>query len=148
MDWKFPGIFHGHADSRAIVTEVVDILDMWYFLERGYGELSKKDKERVAKEAEPFGEEVRFPGFDGNNESEHMGIADFLIKQLGRFSQFEGRGLNAHMPTIDAYRRMLVVFEPIRKTLVGKDLNADEIIEILRSRLHPGRRNMQAMPNG
>lgn len=140
LDWKYSGLYHGHEDSRAVVTEVVNILDMWYFLERGYAALSKKDKDRVAAEAEPFGSNVRFPGFDGNHEGEHMGVADFLIKKLDRFSEFEGRGLNAHMPTLEGYRRMLPVFEPIRKTLTGRDLNATEIIEILNARLHPSRR--------
>jgi uncharacterized protein YfbU (UPF0304 family) len=44
------------------------------------------------------------------------------------------------MPTIDAYRRMLSVFEPIRGTLTGRDLNAPEIIEILNAMMHPSRR--------
>jgi len=118
----------------------VNILDMWSFLERGFGELSKKDKDRVAAEAEPFGKHVVFAGFDGNNEGEYMSIARFLIHELDRFSEFEGRDLNAHMPTLDAHRRMFSVFERIRANLTGRDLNAAEIIEILKAKLHPSRR--------
>lgn len=140
FDWKYPGIFHGHEDAKAVVTEVVDVLDMWYFLERGFGELSKKDKDRVAAEAAPFGKHVVFTGFDGNNESEHRGVALFLINELDRFSEFKGRDLNAHMPTIDTHRRMFSVFEPIRNTLTGRDLNASEIIEILNAKMQPSRR--------
>jgi len=142
LEWKFPGIFHGHKDAPATVTEVVDILDMWYFLERGYDELPKKDKERVAKEAEPFGKNVRFGGFDGNHE-EHYSVARFLVEKLERFSEFKDRDLNAHMPTIDTHQRMLEVFKPIRGNLAGRGLNADEIIEILKARLHPSRRRAQ-----
>ena len=34
-------------------------------------ETLQKDKERVEKEADPFGKYVRFAGFDGNNETSH-----------------------------------------------------------------------------
>jgi uncharacterized protein YfbU (UPF0304 family) len=139
LEWKHTGIFHGHEDAKQVVSEVVDILDMWYFLERGFGELSKKDKDRVAAEADPFGKHVAFPGFDGNNESEHVGVARFLIDELERFTEFKGRALNAHMPTLEAYRRMLAVFGPIRRTLTGRGLGASEIIEILNARMHPSK---------
>lgn len=94
----------------------------------------------MAAEAVSFGKNVVFAGFDGNHEDEHMGGASFLIKKLDRFSEFEGTELNAHMPTLEGYRRMLPIFEPSRSTLTGRDLNATEIIEILNARLHPSRR--------
>ena len=140
LKWQYPGIFHGYEDEKRVVSEVVDVLDMWSFLESGFGKLSKKDKDRVVAEAEPFGKHVIFAGFDGNNESEYMGVARFLIEQLDRFSDFKGRDLNAHMPTVDAHRRMFAVFEPIRSTLTGRDLNASGIIEILKAKVHPSRR--------
>ena len=140
LKWQLSGVFHDHEDAEETVSEVVDVLDMWSFLESGYAALSKKDKARVAAEAEPLGTHVKFSGFDGNNESEHMGVARFLIEQLDRFTSFKGRDLNSHMPSIDAYRRMLAVFEPMRRTLTGRELNADEIIAILIAWLHPSRR--------
>ena len=42
LDWKYNDLYHGHEDSRAVVTEVLNILDMWYFLERGFTELSQE----------------------------------------------------------------------------------------------------------
>ncbi|HEY6251860.1 MAG TPA: YfbU family protein [Candidatus Angelobacter sp.] len=146
LDWRYPGIFHDHEDAEAVVSEVVNVLDMWSFLEDGFGKLSKKDKERVAKEAEPFGTHVVCTGFDGNNESNHLGVARFLIDKLDRFSSFKGRDLNSHMPIIDAYRRMLLVFEPIRCTLTGRELNASEIIDVLKAWTHPSRRRPEAAP--
>lgn len=140
LDWGYSGLFHSHEDSDAVVTEVVDVLDMWNFLERGFGALSKKDKERVAQEAKPFGEHVVFGGFDGNSESEYIGVARFLINKLDRFTDFKGRDFNAHMPTLDMHRRMLSVFEPLRKNLIGRDLDASEIIQIMQAKLHPSRR--------
>jgi len=131
LDWQYPGIFHNHADRRETVTEVVNILDMWSFIERGYAKLSAKDKERVAKEAGRS--DVQFIGFDGNNESEHRSVALFLINRLDRFGSFKGRDLNSHCPIIDRYRRMVANFEPVRKTLIGAELSASQIIELLNS---------------
>jgi uncharacterized protein YfbU (UPF0304 family) len=140
LSWKYSGMFHGLEDNDRTVSEVVDVLAMWSFIESSYGMLSQKDKDRVEKEAEPFGKHVCFQGFDGNNETEHLGIARFLIEQLDRFSTFEGRDLNSHYPSIQPYRRMLHVFEPMRRTLIGRELGASEIISILNEKKHPDHR--------
>ncbi len=139
LDWKYSGLFHSHEDAPTVVSEVVDILDMWSFLESAHKALSKKDKDRIAAEAKPFGEHVVFTGFDGNNENEYIGITRILVDELDRFTEFKGRDLNAHMPTIETHRRMLSVFEPLRSNLVGRNLNAAEIIQILQAKMHPSR---------
>ena len=140
LRWQYQGVFHGHEDSEQAVCDVVDILDMWFFIENAYAQLLKKDKDRIKKEAEPFGSHVKFPGFDGNHETEYLGIARFLIEDMGRFSIFKGRELNSHAPLIAPYKRMLAVFEPIRPTLVGRELTATEIIELLKAKMHPDHR--------
>jgi len=138
--WEMPGLFHNHEDDPNEVHLVVDILDMWSFIESGYKRLSKEGKELVAKEAEPFGEHVQFIGFDGNNEATYMSIAGFLIDQMNRFSEFKGRELNSHVPIISTYKRMLSLFEPMRKTLIGIELNSSQIIELLKTKQgHPQR---------
>jgi uncharacterized protein YfbU (UPF0304 family) len=136
LGWEMPGIFHGHADKQSRVRFVVDVLDMWSFIEEAFEKLGKGERKRLATEADPFGEHVEFPGFDGNNESEHFGIARFLVDDLQRFSRFrEGhRDLNSHSPTLEPYGRMLRAFEPIRKTLIGRRLSVDELVTILNSR--------------
>jgi uncharacterized protein len=135
--WVFQGLFHGHADNPATLTYVVDVLDMWSFLEQGFEQLSDKDKALVHREAEPFGKHVKFPGFDGNNEGEHLGVAMFLIEKLDRFTSFKDRDLNSHFPTEDTYRRMLTVFEPIRAQTMGRELNAGELIKVLKAKARP-----------
>ena len=140
LQWRYPGIFHNYQASPEVLKEVVDILDMWRFLETGAASLSKKDKERIATEADPFGKKVFFTGFDGNNESEHCGVARFLIEDMERFEHFKDRGLDAHMPTLEAHRTMLAAFEQIRPNLTGRELNASEIIEVLNARLRPSGR--------
>jgi uncharacterized protein YfbU (UPF0304 family) len=134
-----PGLYHGHEDDMRDVRFVVDVLAMWDHLERGYQKLSKKDKERVAKEAAPFGQDPEFPGFDGNNESTHMSIARFFVEKMDRFSRFKGRDFNSHMPTIDGYRRMLAVFERMRQSLkMGGEFDTSQIVAILDAQRHPG----------
>jgi uncharacterized protein YfbU (UPF0304 family) len=114
---------------------------MWSFLERGFASLSKEDKDKVAAEAGPFGKHVVLSGFDGNGEAEYIGVARFLIDRLDRFTSFKGRDLNSHCPSLDMHRRMLSVFEALRKNLIGRELDAIEIIQILKERIHPSRRN-------
>ena len=72
----------------------------------------------------------KFYGFDGNNEHEHLSIASFLINRLDQYTDFRGRDLNAHRHTIDGYRRMLLAFGPIRKTLGDGKMGLDDLIEI------------------
>lgn len=137
LDWEMPGIFHSHRDKRSRVSFVVDVLDMWDFLEEAHEKLNDEDKERLAIAAEPFGKHVTFSGFDGNNESEHMGIAMFLIRDLNRFSRFKDRDMNSHFPTLEGYGKMYRAFEPIRKTLVfGKAMSVEQMATVLNARRH------------
>ncbi len=140
LEWRFEGMFHHKEDSKAAVSEVVNILDMWSVLDLRMQEVSKKDKGRIAAECAPLDADFRFRGFDGNNEEGLLGIARFLIDHLGRFTNFEGRELNSHSRTIDSYRRMLMVYEPIRNSLVGRKLSTDEVIRILNAWLAPRKR--------
>ena len=133
LDWEVQGLFHGHRDDRRTVTETVDVLDMWTFLEEGYEALSTADKEKVRNSPSGYGSAVRFLGFDGNHD-DHFGIAVFLIEKMGRFRRFAGRELNSHHPVIDGYRAMIRTFEPIRATLIGRSMTADEVIAVLDQR--------------
>jgi uncharacterized protein len=128
--WEMGGLFHGHEDDPQAVRFVVNVLDMWRFVEDSYTKLPKKDRALVDNEAE-LG--AKFVGFDGNNEGAHMAIAGFLIEKMGRFSEFKGRDLNSHWPTVPRYARMLRVFEPMRAGLVGKGLSAEQLIAILKA---------------
>jgi len=140
IPWKYTGIPFEDQETPPIVKEVVDILDMWSFIEHAYQELSEEDKKTLADNVQIFGEKPRFQGFDGNNESEYMNVASFLINELERFQDFKGRSLNAHMPTLDMHRRMLAVFEPIRKTLVSGPMSLEQLTAVLREQTHPDHR--------
>ncbi len=134
LEWQYTGIFQGKGETPQIVKEVVDILEMWSTVESYYDRLSAEDKELVKKEAHPYGSEVRFPGFDGNNEGEYMSIARFLIDDLHRFTNFKGRELNSHMPSLEQYQRMLVVFQTLRPQIPDTPFSATQIISLLNER--------------
>ena len=85
IPWKYVGIPFEEQDTPEVVKEVLDILDMWSMIERSYEILSNESKEFVEKEASPFGKDPKFPGFDGNNETEYMGTASFLVNDLDGF---------------------------------------------------------------
>jgi uncharacterized protein YfbU (UPF0304 family) len=139
IPWKYPGIPFDDQDTPEVITEVLDILDMWSTLEFCYAKLSDEDKAHLKDAAEPFGKDPRFNGFDGNHEGTYMGAAMFIVNDLNRFDEFKGRDFNSHMASVDSYKRMLSVFEPIlgRKSL---DLSVEDLASILKEQIHPSNR--------
>lgn len=131
LDWEYQGLLPDETDY-AVVKEVTDILDMWSFIEEGFEALSDAERKQFAKDCAPF-KEAEFMGFDGNNEVEHIGVARFLTEKMERFTRFKGRSLNCHCPSLDQHRHKLAIFEPIRPTLVGKKLNLDQLVELMKA---------------
>jgi hypothetical protein len=138
LDWEMPGVVGSESEpTPPPVRDVVNYLDMWSFLEEAYNSFDASEKERVAQEAQPFGKHVRFPGFDGNNESNAISIARILVNDMGRFSRFKGRDLNSHAPLLSSYARMYNVFEPIRASLTGtRPLGSEQVIAVLQAMRH------------
>ena len=135
IDWEMSGVFGSEVEATPpLVSEIVDYLDMWSFLEEAYSLFDSASKEKIAREAEPFGKHVRFPGFDGNNEHDALSIVRILVDDMGRFSRFKGREINSHAPLIPAYARMYKVFEPIRASLSGiRHLSPEQVISVLKA---------------
>ena len=104
---------------------------MWDHLEVSYQQLSLEGKEKVKAEAKMFGSDVKFRGFDGNRETEHMAAARILIDDLDGFTTFSERDLNSHMPLLPKYERMVEVYSTMRSEASGETLNAEQIIQIL-----------------
>lgn len=96
--WEMNGLFHNHADRPADVSLVVDVLDMWDFIEGRAEKLSPEEAEKL--KAANHGFLPKFVGFDGNNEATLMSI-----------SRFKGRDFNSHAPTAARYRRMAEAFQ-------------------------------------
>jgi uncharacterized protein len=119
-----------HRDRAAVATEVSEILDMWSAIERGYKHLSVDEKRNVEAEAGPLGRGVRFSGFDAESEIDYRDVAHILIVEAGQFERFQGRNLDAHMPALAGYRRMLRLYGPMRSVKGDRQLDVRQIIAL------------------
>lgn len=75
-----------------------------------------------------------FMGFDGNNETQHMSFARFLINEQGKFGEQQqylrkNDGLNSHMPMIEKYRRMISKWKELGEKWQFSEDQALEILE-------------------
>jgi len=132
LDWEMTGILHNHVDDPKRVSLVVDVMDMWTFIERASKGFGVAERQRLIDEVGSWAEEPKFAGFDGNNEGEYMGIAQFLVQKLNRFEDFKGRSMNSHSPTVARYGKMAALFDTIRPGLIGRELSVDEVIKLLK----------------
>lgn len=138
LKWGMPGVFHGSETSEEIVTEMVNILVMWQRLEESFNNLNPQDKKWLAEHSD-LGRDVKFHGFDGNDQTEvhYISSARFMIERLDRFQIFKSRDLNAHMPSLEAYRRMLPIFDPILRQMTNQDFSKEQIKQVLDAYRHP-----------
>jgi uncharacterized protein len=129
---KYTGIFAVTETPDDVVREVEDILWMWHLLERDYETLGADEQRRILSDAGAEGHNVRFPGFDGNNECDHLIAARFALDHQEKFERFKGRDLNSHAPLLETYRRMLVAFKatPFDAGRMG----SSHITEVLKAR--------------
>lgn len=139
LSWEMRGIVGDHGDpTPPEVSEVVDVLGMWTLIEEAYASYDAPKQAAVQAAAKASGGAPRFAGFDGNNEAEYLGIANFLVTDMGRFAQFKGRDLNSHFPAMDGYRRMLAIWKPTRAGLGGGTvMSPDRMTELLNARRAP-----------
>ncbi|HEV8389040.1 MAG TPA: YfbU family protein [Dongiaceae bacterium] len=138
LKWEMQGVLGDDDDEDKPAAEVDQILDMWSTIERAYKRLTAEEKEQVEAEAGPLGRGVRFSGFDGDTESEYREIAHFFIEKAGRFERFQGRNLNAHMPSLNGYRRMLRIFSLMRPSNGDTRLDVRQIIELANAEKYSG----------
>lgn len=130
--WEMQGAFHDHVDTPEDVRHVVDVLDLWTFVEEAYEKFSASQKQQITDEVGSWATNIVFPGFDGNNEASQLSIAQFLTNKMDRFTRFKDRGLNSHCATFERYSRMVRLFEPMRKTLIGHGLSVEQVITLLK----------------
>ncbi len=141
IEQKYDGIlWEPEGETPEDVSFVCSVLDMWVFIEDSYKNLSKDEKENLKEKAYPFGSNVSFNGFDGNNESKFLSIARFYIENMNSFCEFSGRSLNSHAPKVETYQRMLEVFEPMRDAMSHSDsyqLSAEQLEQLLKAKKYP-----------
>ena len=130
LEWEMGGLLHRHRDDPKLVKYVVDVMDMWSFIEEAWDDYSETEKDEVRRADSVYFKDPVFMGFDGNNESSQIRIARHLVDEMGRFQRFKGRDLNSHSHTGVRYSAMLSKFLQARPKLVGRRLSLSEIVEI------------------
>lgn len=107
---------------------VYDVLDMFQTLHRSFVVLEDKQGLKL--------EDVRFRGFDGNNESDRHALARHL-QEVGNFEEILKGELNSHSEmTMEIYPRMLFIFREIREAnnaggLMNGGFTAEQIRAVL-----------------
>lgn len=118
-------------DTLSLIKEVVNILDMWLIIQKSYAFLTSDKKETLEKNIPYIGNDPVFTGFDGFYESEHMKTSLYLASEIERFKKLKVNDFNSRSPSIDGYRRMLSVFQPIHEKVKYKLLNVCQLSEVL-----------------
>lgn len=136
LNWKYGIRGEGTEGSAnpSHVTAVVDTLDMYSFLRDSFERLGEAGQAEVEAAVPNACSKTTFHGYDGNHESEYLLATRYMVEHLDSFESMRDVGrLNSHMPVVEMYARMFEAFEPIRVKLVGRLMNPEEIIEVLRA---------------
>lgn len=140
LGWAYSNTFP-EIDTPPEVIFVGNVFDMFSFLERGYEALSPDGKAKVDASSDHVAAWLTFSGYDGNNEGRYRGIAETMVNRLDRYTRFKDvANKNSHCPMVGAYTRMYATFEPIRETLIMREMSAAEIIQVVSEAVHPDNR--------
>lgn len=93
--------------SEEECKEVLNVLDMHRAIAYSYNRI--KDQTNLTVD------DVKFRGYDGNNETRQFSYTNYFITDLGRFDELkfdaEYPDFNSHGTMIGKYRRMLDIWE-------------------------------------
>lgn len=113
--------------------EVLDILEMYRGIIYSYINLKREGIQLSLTE-----DDIRFPGFDGNNEGKQMSYTEYFIKDLGRYDEIEQLShgyYNSHWPKLGDYRTMLEKWQEYKNTLSNRYMMSEQQIkDLLNSR--------------
>lgn len=104
QQWAIPYRYRhlGKFTLPPIVNKVFDFLTSWQFIEES---MSKLEPAQLSKLKTDY-YSTEFNGFDGNEESELFGIAQFIIHELNLYSIFKNRSLNSHQRRYHYYSKI------------------------------------------
>ena len=109
--------------------EVLDILEMYRGIIYSYNDLKQKGKLESLTD-----DDVKFIGFDGNNEGKLMLYTDYFIKDLDRYSEIEELShgyYNSHCQMLHKYRAMLRKWEGYKMLPNRYMMNEQQIKDLL-----------------
>lgn len=80
-------------------------------------------------------QKVKFPGFDGNSESDELYFVKYFILGLKRFAEIEELNksdYNSHRIMMPEYQKMLDVYEEMGKPVVMTDEQINKLLDALK----------------
>jgi uncharacterized protein len=130
-EWLYGNFEHVAPEmARSDAEYVLGVLGMFSDLTASY--------EKLADKSGIDARDVRFLGFDANNEGEFFGFAAALAAE-NRYSDTIGKHpKNSHMPTTDLYQRMLNKYRELGSPRYP--ISKDQIKQIVDERIHPDNR--------
>jgi hypothetical protein len=123
-DWITEHLSEGlTTDECSFVLEVLDMYAALHFSVREF-----KDSDLTI-------ESVKFPGFDGNNETMYMAYTKYFIEDLDRFGEIQestNGSYNSHMRLIPKYKKMVEKWKEFKIDYTYKlsEENVKELLDI------------------
>jgi uncharacterized protein YfbU (UPF0304 family) len=119
---EYDSLIEGFSDDypEEICQETLDILQMFRSLYNSYYVLEDKSSIKI--------NQVKFQGFDGNEEGKHYNLAKFYLKDEELFEEFKDVQINSHSNKLAKYRAMLLSWGKYSRYDI---LTREQIIEIL-----------------
>lgn len=121
-EWLYSQSFDNFSKNLpdAAAELVLNILQIYEMIQDAYDGLS--DKSLISEH------QIKFPGFDGNNETEFMGFVDALEKDNRFVDVIQTGNRNSHSPKVHVYERMIAKWQDFGKPY---NLTTEQLIEIL-----------------
>lgn len=101
--------FLPRLDEQREFREVFDILNMYRDLLNSYFQLEETDISI---------DDIKFKGFDGNDETDYYLFAKFLLENTEMYMEIKENnidGFNTHYRRLGKYRRQLEIWRPLSK---------------------------------
>ncbi len=104
--YHYDELIEGFAEEldESISQYVFDVFQMYRSLNNSYDELSREEKSEIDLK------DIKFQGYDGNEEIDHYTYARFVLEELKRYDEIYDNGkvkFNSHRNMLNKYDRML-----------------------------------------
>lgn len=112
--YNYDELIEGFTEEldESISQYVFDVFQMYRSLNNSYYELSSEEKSEIDLK------DIKFQGYDGNEEIDYYVYARFVLEELKRYDEIYDNGkvkLNSHRNMMDKYNRMLTIWKSLDK---------------------------------
>lgn len=129
---KFIGDIGTECTPIEVMNFVYEVFEMFRSLNYSYRDYEKN------KSGTFDPEDLKFYGYDGNYEADHLIYADFLLNDLGLYKESQKTGkhasYNSHWPTIPKYKAMLRSWHQVLGEDSYRKLTLEEIKNVLEAK--------------